>query len=183
MNLWDGYTPLFKHGVYNPDGCFSAAARRPPTPPRIVPEGFYGKDYMDKLFPCNEIMLTEPEPCPPMEKHDSGTGWIGVDLDGTLAEYHGFKGLEHIGKPVPLMLERVRRWLAEGREVRIFTARASDPKAFKYIHEWLVKECKLPPLKITNIKDPEMDELWDDRVVNVIPNTGMPSNKSPRGLD
>lgn len=28
-----------------------------------------------------------------------GQGWIGVDLDGTLAEYHGWKGAEHIGQP------------------------------------------------------------------------------------
>lgn len=51
------------------------------------------------------------------------SGWIGVDLDGTLAMYDGFKGPEHIGDPVPKMLERVKKWLAEGREVRIFTAR------------------------------------------------------------
>ena len=24
-------------------------------------------------------------------------GWIGVDLDGTLADYHGWRGAEHIG--------------------------------------------------------------------------------------
>lgn len=27
-------------------------------------------------------------------------GWIGVDLDGTLAEYTGWKGVEHIGEPI-----------------------------------------------------------------------------------
>jgi hypothetical protein len=35
--------------------------------------------------------------------------WVGVDLDGTLAEYHGFKGPEHIGKPIPKMVARVKR--------------------------------------------------------------------------
>ena len=42
-------------------------------------------------------------------------GWIGVDLDGTLAHYEGWKGIEHIGAPVPAMLERVKNWLAEGK--------------------------------------------------------------------
>ena len=37
-------------------------------------------------------------------------GWIGVDLDGTLAEYHGWQGIEHIGEPIPKMMARVRRW-------------------------------------------------------------------------
>src|SRR5207344_2652938 len=50
-------------------------------------------------------------------------GWIGVDLDGTLAYYDQWRGPEHIGEPVPAMLERVQRWLAEGKDVRIFTAR------------------------------------------------------------
>lgn len=50
-------------------------------------------------------------------------GWIGVDLDGTLATYDGWVSADHVGEPVPAMVERVQQWLAEGREVRIFTAR------------------------------------------------------------
>jgi hypothetical protein len=50
-------------------------------------------------------------------------GWIGVDLDGTLAYYDHWRGAEHIGEPIPAMLERVKRWLADGKDVRIFTAR------------------------------------------------------------
>lgn len=46
-----------------------------------------------------------------------------MDLDGTLAEYHGWNG--GIGKPIPGMVRRVKAWLAEGLEVRIFTARVS----------------------------------------------------------
>ena len=34
------------------------------------------------------------------------SGWIGVDLDGTLATYEEWRGLEHIGDPVPAMKER-----------------------------------------------------------------------------
>jgi hypothetical protein len=32
-------------------------------------------------------------------------GWIGVDLDGTLAIYGGWTGPRSIGEPVPKMLE------------------------------------------------------------------------------
>ena len=35
-------------------------------------------------------------------------GWIGVDLDGTLAMYDQWAGAGHIGEPIPLMVERVK---------------------------------------------------------------------------
>lgn len=40
------------------------------------------------------------------QRRDVARGWIGVDLDGTLAEYHGWKGVDHIGPPVTLRLLR-----------------------------------------------------------------------------
>ena len=49
--------------------------------------------------------------------------WIGVGLDGTLAMVTQKPG--GIGPPVPLMMQRVHRWLEEGHEVRILTARAT----------------------------------------------------------
>lgn len=98
-------------------------------------------------------------------------GWIGVDLDGTLAEYTSWKGPEHIGEPVPRMLARVRQWLAEGKTVKLFTARAAVPELLGPVRAWL-QRYELP-LEITNVKDPGMLELWDDRSVQVIPNTGL----------
>ena len=53
------------------------------------------------------------------------SGWIGVDLDGTLAEYTGWKGIDHVGKPVPAMVKRVKDWIAKGQDVKVFTARVS----------------------------------------------------------
>ena len=50
-------------------------------------------------------------------------GWIGVDLDGTLAEYDKWVSPTHIGKPILRMVKRVQKWLAEGRQVKIMTAR------------------------------------------------------------
>lgn len=122
----------------------------------------------------------------------SNKGWIGVDLDGTLAHYEGWMGAEHIGAPIPAMRERVLRWLAEGREVRIFTARVSHDgthrrlleaqTAMQHIVDW----CKLhlgQALPVTCTKDFAMVELWDDRAVQVIANTGEPVGQSTRGLN
>lgn len=105
-------------------------------------------------------------------------GWIGVDLDGTLAHYDGWKGPEHIGEPVPLMLERVKRWMKEGKEVRIFTARVSSNnpdkvKSFNAILQWCIDNIGTV-IPITSEKDFGMVELWDDRCVQVILNTGQP---------
>lgn len=98
-------------------------------------------------------------------------GYIAVDLDGTLARYDKWEGVEYIGEPIQPMLDRVKRWLEEGREVKIFTARASMPGHEKPIQEWLEKH-GIGGLEITNVKDFEMEELWDDLAVQVIPNTG-----------
>lgn len=107
----------------------------------------------------------------------SNRGWIGVDLDGTLAHYEGWKGETHIGQPIPAMVERVRQWLAEGREVRIFTARISDPRPAvnRAIADAIGAWCRQHigvVLLVTNVKDYAMVELWDDRAVQVVPNTG-----------
>ena len=123
-------------------------------------------------------------------------GWIGVDLDGTLAEYHGWVNTFDIGKPIPAMVDRVRQWLSEGRDVRIFTARVDGGAAAKetgvpqdvvdkyqnipmiegMIEEWCEKHIgqRLP---VTCKKDYAMIELWDDRCVQVIPNTGERADK------
>jgi hypothetical protein len=114
-------------------------------------------------------------------------GWIGVDLDGTLAHYDGWKGPDHIGPPVPLMAERVKLWLADGREVRIVTARVAatgrqnasgdiDDASFaakqvERIQQWCLEHVG-QALAVTATKDYGMVELWDDRAVQVIPNTG-----------
>lgn len=97
------------------------------------------------------------------------SGWIGVDLDGTLAEYTGSIGA--VGKPVALMMNRVRRWISEGREVRIFTARACLPDQVDLVRQWLDQH-GLGSLAITNVKDFGMVEMWDDRAIQVRMNTG-----------
>jgi len=109
--------------------------------------------------------------------------WIGVDLDGTLAEYKSFQGHENIGKPVPAMLELVRGWLAEDIKVKIFTARVSGntadaERARYYVKKWLEDECGITDMEVTCIKDYYMVELYDDRAVQVEFNTGKLLNES-----
>lgn len=115
------------------------------------------------------------------------SGWIGVDLDGTLAEYHGWNEGQ-IGAPVPRMLARVKLWLSEGKDVRIFTARVAatglistignvDGVDFaeeqrKLIQEWTMKHLGVA-LPVTATKDFGLVELWDDRAVGIVFNTGV----------
>jgi len=107
-------------------------------------------------------------------------GWIGVDLDGTLAHYDGWKGIEHIGAPVALMVQRVQEELSkgnEGYEIRIFTARiACHPEerndVVRHIDSWCIKHLGRH-FEVTNVKDMSMISFWDDRAVEIVLNTGM----------
>lgn len=99
-------------------------------------------------------------------------GWIGVDLDGTLAHHVPGQGIERIGPPVQRMLDKVMEWMRQGQEVRIFTARANYPEQIPMIRDWLL-EWSIPLLEITATKDFAMIALYDDRAVQIIRNTGI----------
>lgn len=103
----------------------------------------------------------------------SRKGWIGVDLDGTLAHADPTMHPLYIGPAVPQMLKRVRYWIKTGRTVKIFTSRAGDPLNERLIHQWCLQH-GLPKLEITNRKDHRMLALWDDRAVGVVKNAGVP---------
>jgi len=108
-----------------------------------------------------------------MAQHLHAKSWIGVDLDGTLAHYDHWRGADHIGKPVKLMVRRVQAMIAKGYTVKIFTARAhnANHEEIKFIEDW-TEEHLGHRLEITCIKDPGMIQLYDDRAVQVMPNTG-----------
>lgn len=104
-------------------------------------------------------------------------GWYGVDLDGTLALYDEWRGPEHIGEPIPLMLGRVQAWLEQGETVKIFTARAASTyehrdAAINAIQDWTEKHLGVR-LEVTAEKDFGMKQLWDDRARQVKENTGI----------
>ena len=100
--------------------------------------------------------------------------WIAVDLDGTLAQYHGFTGPEP-GAPIPAMVDRVRGWVEEERKVIIFTARMShpdvDPMQAEIIQDWLERH-GMPRLEVTATKDYRVNAFYDDRAIRVGRNTG-----------
>ncbi|OGA00901.1 MAG: hypothetical protein A3H35_12690 [Betaproteobacteria bacterium RIFCSPLOWO2_02_FULL_62_17] len=110
--------------------------------------------------------------------------WIAVDLDGTLAKYNGCVDELRIGEPVEPMVARVREWLKRGIEVRIFTARVAEgawnidatrrdvTRARREVEDWCERHIGVR-LAVTNMKDYGMVELWDDRAVQVVPNTGL----------
>jgi hypothetical protein len=121
-----------------------------------------------------------------VKKNNKGS-WVGVDLDGTLAVHPDWEGFDpyRIGPPVLRMVDRVKAWIAAGIDVRVFTARASDndPAVVKCIQDWCEKHVgkRLP---VTCTKDYQMIELWDDRAVQVIRNTGIAWDRDVlQGLD
>lgn len=103
--------------------------------------------------------------------------WVGVDLDGTLARHdHGVFNILQIGEPIPAMATRVRRWLVAGKRVKIMTARACKhpqrAQAIRAIEQWCEEHFGVI-LEVTNEKDFLMQELWDDRAIGVVVNTGI----------
>lgn len=108
-------------------------------------------------------------------------GYIGVDFDATLATYDGWKGVGVLGDPIPFMTQRVLTWLTQGKEVKIFTARAANDNPeelavdIKAIEDWCMKHLGTK-LEVTCIKDQYMEEYWDDRAVRVVANTGIVSD-------
>jgi hypothetical protein len=73
------------------------------------------------------------------------------------------------------MAARVQEWLDKGRDVRIFTARASGPdseQAIKVVQDWTELHFgkRLP---VTCMKDYGTIEIWDDRARQVRENSGI----------
>lgn len=108
-------------------------------------------------------------------------GWVGFDLDGTVAQYTEFKGWQHIGDPVPGMINFIKKLRASGIQCKIFTARCSaesraiDGLTFeqveKVIQDWTEKYIgeRLP---VTSEKGCSMICFFDDSAVQINKNTG-----------
>ena len=110
------------------------------------------------------------------ENEEDKDSWYGIDLDGTLAFYDKWEGNEHIGEPVPEMVKKVKALLDQGKNAKIMTARVSPEngdvtKIRELIQQWC-KEHLGKTLLVTHEKDHKMIELWDDRVRQVVKNTG-----------
>lgn len=102
---------------------------------------------------------------------------ILVDFDKTLAQYDSWEiNGAKLGEPIPAMADRVRYWIAKGKDVRIFTARAasSNPRRdsdIAAIQQWTTTHLG-QPLLVQNWKDFTCEAIWDDLAVSVEANTG-----------
>jgi len=109
---------------------------------------------------------------------------IATDFDRTLSQYEGskdFRPYGPFGPPIPAMYFRVKQWIDNGDRVIIFTARLSQhseiidydtAKVASAIQDWC-ESYGLPRLEVTNQKLREFDELWDDKAVSVMENSGL----------
>jgi hypothetical protein len=76
------------------------------------------------------------------------------------------------------MAFRVRKWLADGKDVRIFTARATVAEQVAPVQAWTLLHFGAV-LPVVCAKDFGMVELWDDRAIQVEPNTGRRMDGKP----
>lgn len=143
----------------------------------------YGHAFRGGVIDMDGIGLVRAAP-EKVEGDEPGVAWIGVDLDGTLASWSSGEmaeyGLTHIGPPVPEMAARVKAWLAQGIVVKVLTARVSGnaPPAVREAIEAWTEEHLGTRLEVTCSKDYNMLELWDDRAVQVVCNTGCPVGRT-----
>lgn len=198
LNLW--YTYSFCQGIYYRFGVHAltetaeAIIRRLP---RSTPSMLPTPDQLALLVDLGERLGLDGAvaavrqqllPVPPLATPHRN-GWIGIDLDGTLAWDDGFHSAEHIGPPVPKMAARVRQYIAEGKDVRIFTARVDggavalamgftegeqfrDVARIRTVIQDYTEKHFGKRLPVTNVKDFGMRELYDDRAVQILTNTG-----------
>ena len=118
-------------------------------------------------------------------------GWVGFDLDGTIAQYTTFQGWDKIGPPVPGFVNLIKKLRALGVQCKILTARASaESRALnditfeqveKVIQDWTEKYIgeRLP---VVTEKGAAMICFFDDSAIQVDKNTGNLTAGS-RGLE
>lgn len=94
---------------------------------------------------------------------------IGIDLDKTLVEYDGWKGVNHIGPLLPGAFDFVKELSDEGWFIILFSARAEDEKARKILGDWIRVTFPFIPerqlVTVTNVKMREIECFVDDRAI------------------
>ena len=118
-------------------------------------------------------------------------GWVGFDLDGTIAQYTGYKGWQHIGEPIPSMINFIKKLRSMGIPCKILTSRAAaesravDGLTFEQVEQvvqdWTEKYIgeRLP---VVSEKGCSMIVLFDDSVVQINKNTGC-ATAGAKGLE
>lgn len=84
------------------------------------------------------------------------------DLDGTLAEYDGWKGEEHIGPPIKGMVQCLRQLVGEGWTLWVYSVR----KRHEVIEKWLADHHFPPEVRVwKDSGKPPAHVYVDDRAV------------------
>ncbi|MFH2110403.1 MAG: capsular biosynthesis protein [Candidatus Bathyarchaeota archaeon] len=108
-------------------------------------------------------------------------GTICFDLDGVLAEYDGWRGPSHIGKPIPEGVDLAKRLRELGFQIIIFTCRLNGQwpgvdyqKIKRQVEEWLDAH-GVPYDRVATQVDgkPFADAYVDDRAIH------FPANRGP----
>jgi hypothetical protein len=104
-----------------------------------------------------------------------------VDLDGTLAYYDRWEGATNIGPPIFRMVSTVKKWIANGDKVVIFTTRINPNSTFtlpqecaaakEAVEAWCQKHIGAI-LEVTSEKG-FFDKGYDDKQEHIVPNLGM----------
>jgi FMN phosphatase YigB (HAD superfamily) len=97
--------------------------------------------------------------------------WVGFDFDGTLAH-------SETAEPIEKMVDLAKAFLAQGKKVKILTARVASIQSAQhrkqereFIQKWTRKHIGRQ-LEVTSEKDHLMLRLYDDRAVQIKRNTG-----------
>jgi hypothetical protein len=173
-------------------------------PQPIDPDSLFAEDA---LVGENELARRRME-----KERKNNEPWYGFDLDGTLAEYHGWQGEDHIGAPVAPIVRLITAMHRAGLRVKVMTARVAPKDEINTFPNPYIKECMTiqdPPRQtwalkdrwtarefiqewcyrnlgfvpeITHEKDYHMLQLFDDRCVQIETNTGRLLGRMPDGL-
>ena len=145
--------------------------------------GYNWKKIPDVTFTANDVEIFPLDIDPKQLKEGSTKDtaapeylpWIGVDLDGTIAyDMQPFVPLA-IGPPILAMVEKIKKAIAEGHTVKVFTARLADGENRDQLQRLIrayTKKYIGVALDSTNEKDPGMITIWDDKAREVEKNTG-----------
>ncbi len=100
---------------------------------RMGKEGKQLKGFAMKkaLTPMTEEMMKDEEKKKPRKK------MVSVDIDGTLAHYDGWKGVDKIGSPIPGAREFMEQ-LHKFARIQIYTARTNTKRNKGHTEEELV---------------------------------------------
>lgn len=123
----------------------------------------------ERLF-CKADLITETDDLQNIKKHKRT---IACDLDGVIAEYDHFKGIEIIGNPIKSVIDDLKKEKDSGSVIIVYTARVNTQANPDYTVDDLVGIVKnyldkneVPYDTIwQGVGKPMADEYWDDRAV------------------